>query len=278
MQYPKGYMDMDFYRKCVDEMVREGGQSIKFQWRGEPTLDPNLVERVQYAKRRGITEVMFNSNGFKLNATLIAELITAGLDKIIISVDGVSAEIYEKVRINGSYDRLIRNLNLLKDLSKGTQLKVRIQGVVMKENEEDMKGFKEYWAPLANELFLRKMYNPLKALNQGETKVGRRCPQTWQRLTVGWDGMVTSCCAPWEFGIVVGNANVRSLKEIWQGKAEEADIPSGLRKNYININQLRNAHRTDIAHTVEECAKCGLYDVRPEVRKQWDDFSKYRIK
>jgi len=271
-------MDWDLYTKLVDEGAKEGLQSIKLQWRGEPMLDKLLAQRIKYAKDKGILEVMFNSNGSLLAADRIADYIAAGLDKIIISVDGVSKEVYEKIRINGSYDKLVKNLTLLKDMARGTQLKVRIQGVLMRENKEDMVGFKEHWEPFADELFLRTMYNPLQALDQGETKVGRRCPQTWQRLTVSWDGLVTCCCEPWEMGIVVGNANVRSLKEIWQGQSFSSDLPKGARKDFKNINQIRHAHQFDYANEIEECRKCGMYDTRSGVKKEWDSFSKYKIK
>lgn len=270
-------MDWNLYTKLVDEISKEGGQSIKLQWRGEPTLDILLVNRVQYAKNSGILEVMFNSNAFLLTEKLIGKLIDAGLDKIIISVDGVSKEIYEKIRVNGSYEKLLGNLKLLKEMSKGTHLKVRIQGVLMRENKDDMKNFKEHWQPFADELFLRTMYNPLSALDQGDTPPGRRCPQTWQRLTIGYDGIAHPCCAPWESGLIVGNALRATLKEIWHGETVSGDIPESIRKNYININDLRKRHRFNSAHTVEECQKCGLYDVRPESRKIWDSYSRYRI-
>ena len=49
----KGYMDMDLYRKIVDE-AREFIFDINLAHRGESLLHPEIVEAIKYAKQSKI--------------------------------------------------------------------------------------------------------------------------------------------------------------------------------------------------------------------------------
>ena len=55
----KGIMKMDLYKKIIDEAAANNTYSIKLSWRGEPLLNPNLVEMIKYAKKKGIKDVAF---------------------------------------------------------------------------------------------------------------------------------------------------------------------------------------------------------------------------
>ena len=69
-----GNMDFDLYKRIVDECTREKVYSIKLSWRGEPLLNPKIVEMVTYAKKMGIPNVAFLSNGEPLNNEIIEDL------------------------------------------------------------------------------------------------------------------------------------------------------------------------------------------------------------
>jgi hypothetical protein len=44
-----------FFRKIIDECATRGVYSVKLSWRGEPLLNPHIVDMVRYAKEKGIT-------------------------------------------------------------------------------------------------------------------------------------------------------------------------------------------------------------------------------
>ena len=56
---------------------------------GEPFIDRQLVEKVRYAKQKGIKEVGMISNGSLITEKVARGMIEAGLDAINISVDAV---------------------------------------------------------------------------------------------------------------------------------------------------------------------------------------------
>ena len=62
---------------------------------GEPFLDRQLVEKVRYAKQKGIREVGMISNGSLITEEVARGMIEAGLDAINISVDAAGKEVFE---------------------------------------------------------------------------------------------------------------------------------------------------------------------------------------
>ena len=54
MHRRQGVMDMDLYTKVVDECASLGITHVRMHNYGEPFLDRQLVEKVRYAKSRGI--------------------------------------------------------------------------------------------------------------------------------------------------------------------------------------------------------------------------------
>ena len=73
----KGIMKMDLYKKIIDEAAANNVYSIKLSWRGEPLLNPNLVEMIKYAKKKGIKDVAFLTNAELLTDKKVRNLLKA---------------------------------------------------------------------------------------------------------------------------------------------------------------------------------------------------------
>ena len=58
-----GFMDKALVNKLIKECAELGVSSIKFNWRGEASLNPYLPEAIRLAKSEGILEVAINTNG-----------------------------------------------------------------------------------------------------------------------------------------------------------------------------------------------------------------------
>ena len=54
-------------KKVILEAVDFNIPSIKFNWRGEPLLNPNLSKLIKFAKDKGILETIINTNATNLN-------------------------------------------------------------------------------------------------------------------------------------------------------------------------------------------------------------------
>lgn len=220
-----GMIDIDFASGLIDQMAHGGAYSIKFNWRGEPALYKGLVSLVRYAKQKGIIDVQFNTNGIPYSEEKIRELIEAGLDRVIFSMDGATKETYENIRVGADYDKLVNNVKLFSQLRKElkkTKPHIRMQMVKTKANRDEVKQFIEMWKPFVDEIKV----NDVTDRGQGNTlsagdmiAVGRKkCPQPWQRMVVSWDGKVMPCCADWDMKWVIGDAKQVPLKVIWNGE------------------------------------------------------------
>lgn len=248
--FSRGFMDMKLFKKIIDEGAKKGLCAIKLNWRGEPLLHSKIPEMVAYAKKKGIIEVMFNTNGQLLTKEKSKALIEAGLDKIIFSFDGATKKTYEKIRQQGNYDRLVKNIKEFVKIRNEKGLKkpfIRIQTVKMKDTVKEVDKFKEMWGDIVDYVAV------LDYSNRGEEKsrsvetyeqVGRvACPQPFQRMLISWEGKVMMCCADWKMRSPIGDATKKSIQEIWHGEP---------------LRTYKKFHKAKQLHKMQACKNCFL--------------------
>jgi radical SAM protein with 4Fe4S-binding SPASM domain len=238
-----GMIDMDFAKQMVDQAAAGGTKSIKFNWRGEPALHKGLEELVAYAKQKGILEVQINTNGIPFTEKRINDLIDAGIDRVIFSMDGATKETYETIRVDASFDKLMKNITLFHKLreQKGrTRPFIRIQMVRMRDNRDEVQKFIDMWKGIADDIAVKDVTDRGQG---GHLSVGdqitigrRRCNQPWQRMIVARDGKVFPCCSDWDRTYEIGDATEDKLADIWKGKPME---------DLRNINREKRLNETD---------------------------------
>ncbi len=106
----QGVMDDSLFRKVVDDCADLGTRHVRLHNFGEPFVDRRLVEKIAYAKSRGIAEVGLISNGSLITDASARGMVQAGLDAINISVDASGKEVFERTRVGLSYDKVIANI------------------------------------------------------------------------------------------------------------------------------------------------------------------------
>ena len=224
-----GFIDKAFAKRIIREAAAGGVYSIKLNWRGEPALYADLADLVGFAKQSGIMEVQINTNGIPFSEKKIKDIIQAGLDRIIFSVDANSDETYSRIRIGGNFNSLINNIESFLRIREELNLKkpfVRLQMVRMKENRNEVDGFIARWGTRVDDLRVSDVTDrgQGKELIVGDQiAVGRKkCTQPWQRLVVSREGLVVGCCSDWHQRHIVGDARKESLKSIWTGKKMNA--------------------------------------------------------
>ena len=243
-----GRIDMNFAKGIIERAAKGGTKSVKFNWRGEPALHTGLEELVAYSKEMGILEVQINTNGIPFNARRIERMIDAGLDRVIFSVDGASAESYEAIRVGSDWKRLNENIRKFHEIRSAKGLVkpfIRIQMVRQELNADEVDLFFEQWKEIADDIAVKDVTdrgqgNQLFVGDQVATG-RRRCNQPWQRMIVARDGKVFPCCSDWDRTFEIGDANTTPLKEIWNGERMEA---------------LRDVNRQGRLDAVDPCRNC----------------------
>ena len=122
---PDKIMSMELFNKIIKEIKSLEIPSIKLNWRGEPLLNPNLIQMIKLAKKNGVIDVSINTNATTLDLKKSSEILDSGLDYIIFSFDGGTKKTYEKYRPGrfktNSFDTVyenIKNFCLLKKEKK----------------------------------------------------------------------------------------------------------------------------------------------------------------
>jgi len=220
----QGMMSRETAIAAIAEGIEGGAKLIKFNFRGEPGLSPLLIDMVKFAKDYGAVETMINTNLTSFSYRRLAKLYEAGLDLMIISIDGARKETYEKIRVKGDFDQLMKNLYYANAMNFP---KIRLQFVEQEANKHETEMFKTKFEEYSDEIVIQKVRD--RGAGEGQEATRVRCPQPWQRLVVAWDGKVFACCGNWNNEYPVGQFPNQSLKEIWNG-----DRLKALRKQATN--------------------------------------------
>ena len=233
---PDKIMNIEFAKKIILDAVNNSIPSIKFNWRGEPLLNPNLGKLIKFAKDKGMLETIINTNATNLTEKKGIELINSGLDYMIYSFDGGTKETYEKLRPGrfkkNKFEKVVENIKKFNDLKKRLNAKfpyTKIQMVLMNNNRNEVESFFEIFDNIVDEVTVtpyqerggnlddlsKKNLEILKKylsnnnlpedtpyMIDGEENIfistGRKtCKQIFQRLMVTYDGKAGMCCNDW---------------------------------------------------------------------------------
>jgi MoaA/NifB/PqqE/SkfB family radical SAM enzyme len=229
MHRKQGVMDMALFRKIVDECATLGIEHVRMHNYGEPFVDRSLVEKVRYAKERGIPQVGMISNGSLITEAAARGMIEAGLDAINISVDASGREVFESTRLGLKYDKVIGNIERLVKIRE--ELNRRrpklILSFVRQNNSVDEQAFIEHWRRIADKIHITDLHNWAGTLNQ-ESDVNYPCYRPWLTFTVLWDGRVSLCCADFDGRTVLGDLRTSTIGEIWN-----SDAYRGVRRQHL---------------------------------------------
>jgi MoaA/NifB/PqqE/SkfB family radical SAM enzyme len=103
---PTGNLKTDFFKSVIDEMYKDLVYLI-FYFQGEPYINPAFLDMVKYASQKKIYTIT-STNGHFLNDENARKTIESGLDRLIISVDGTTQQVYEQYRKEGNLETVLQ--------------------------------------------------------------------------------------------------------------------------------------------------------------------------
>ena len=117
-------MPLEVFRRVLAE-CRETAFVIQFYFQGEPLLNKDLPQMIREAHEAGLYTIV-STNSQAITPELAEALVQSGLDRIIISMDGLTQESYGAYRIGGSLDQCKAALQYLrKSKIKNQKSKIR---------------------------------------------------------------------------------------------------------------------------------------------------------
>lgn len=110
---------------------------------GEPLLNPHLEQFIAQAKKLMPEQswVGFQSNGLLLNNLRAVSLVAAGLDRICLSMDGVTPSTFSAIRAGGQLldlERALSAITAAKEICARPDLQIGVEYVVMRDNLEEL--------------------------------------------------------------------------------------------------------------------------------------------
>ena len=233
MKRKKGIMPWSLFSKIINEIAEvDKSTRVWMVFFGEALLlknrNPSIFEMISYAKSKGLSEVVLNSNGILLDERASKELISSGLDAIYIGIDAFESETYAKIRVGGDYERVVQNtlgLIRLKRAMNSEKPEVFVQFVVMDINEKEVNDFTQFWNRQGAAVKIRQKVSWAGSVDAPNLilKEQERWPCHWamQTMSITDTGKVVTCAVDLDARFVAGDISHQSLKEVWNGKLKD---------------------------------------------------------
>jgi len=254
-------MDFSLYKKAIDSIrnFQNKLKMLRFAGIGEPLLHKNIAEMVAYAVERKVSErVDIVTNGLALNPELSYALIKAGLTTLRVSINGLSAEDYQKnCGTAVHFERMIENLRVFFKHRGNTRVYIKIIDYIVKTEEQNKRFIKlfeplcdaiaiEHLTPTVEKIDIKKIAGDISLdVTQGGSPLidAKVCPQPFYMLQMNPDGKVVPCCSMTYPGIF-GNVNEEHIHQIWNSK---------------ELNAFRKIMLSGSPNAGVVCNKCQLY-------------------
>ncbi|PIR38185.1 MAG: radical SAM protein [Candidatus Zambryskibacteria bacterium CG10_big_fil_rev_8_21_14_0_10_42_12] len=248
-----GPMKFDLFKKVVDDICHfeRPVKVLRLYKDGEPLSNPRFADMVRYAKEKNCSEAIdTTTNAILLTRKMTDDIIEAGLDRMNISIYGMSTDQYvefsgRKVR----FDELVRNIRYLYE-NGGDKLVINI-----KINSDVVPGatrdkFYQSFGDICHEINDEHVMSCWSGfdydahgveVNQTVGIYGQTlpsevlvCPYVFYSFSINSDGTASTCFLDWDRQRRIGDTKTESVVDIWHGaqlRAWQEMMLRGERKN-----------------------------------------------
>jgi radical SAM protein with 4Fe4S-binding SPASM domain len=262
----RGFMSTGLFIKIMKEMSPYL-YNLNLYFQGEPMLHPQFFT---FLDNCSSVHTVVSTNGHFLSAENAEKIVKSKLNKLIISIDGADQKTYSAYRVDGDLNKVVEGLKNVSLAKKkyGSSIVIELQFIVNRINESQINAMKRLAHSVNANLRLKSMqvindsqiseWLPSESRFQrykkedGEYKLKNslrnRCARLWFNPVITWDGKVLPCCFDKDAEYVMGDLNVDSFRDIWDGPKYRI-----FRKSILTGR-----------HMIEMCRNCtsGLRGVR----------------
>ena len=261
---PTGMLETKFYTSVLDQLHRDSLYVI-FYFQGEPYLNPDFLQMVRYANSKKMYSAT-STNAHYLNDDVAKKTVESGLDRLIISIDGTTQEVYEQYRIGGQLTKVLEGAKNIIKWKKELRSKtpyVVFQFLVVAPNEHQLADIKKLAADIGVDDIAFKTaqindyqngnslipanteFSRYKKLPDGsfapKNKLLNHCWKVWQSAVITWDGKIVPCCFDKDANYQLGSLQETTFEKIWNSESY----------NKFRASVLKSRKEIDI------CANCS---------------------
>jgi len=250
-------MKDELFNKFVNEVSQFSDwiEIICLNRDGEPTLDKKLPLKIKKLKDVGIKKVRIVTNAQRLTNKFAQEILEAGIDEVMFSIDSIEKEVYEKIRIGLDFDKVFNNtldyIELRDKINKNSKITIRM--VEMPQTIGNKENWLSFWKSKVSKndsVYTMPMHNWGNQLQEEvEKKVNyystKACISPFSSVAIHSDGKIGICAADYNTKHHMGDFAEQSIEAIWQGK---------------KFNDVREAHLSKNRNKYSICRGCDIWD------------------
>ena len=264
---PKENLNFDQYKKIIDEAADHGCPSISAQGENEPFLNKKFESYIYYSYRKGIIDIMTNTNGSAITKKRSQKILDSGLTRLRFSLDAFTDQTYKKVRVGAiDLDKVKRNIFDFLDLKEKGGYKLPVVGVSfckLSTNIHELEDFKNYWRDKVDIVSVQTYVPP--SLNKKshfsfytedqfytEHNLNFRCNQPFQRIQIRNDE-IFPCC----YSLVLSDKGTKNYENFLIGNLKTHTIKQAW--NSEKMNKLRNLQKEGRLSQNPTCLNCAKF-------------------
>lgn len=272
MGRPTGLMDFELFKKSIDEIGDYVLLIILWDW-GEPFVNPAIYDMIAYAKKRNIGIISSTNAHVFAKKDNAKKLIKSGIDSIIVAIDGINQDTYERFRQTGKLETAlkgVRNLVAAKRALNSQTPLINFRFIVTKHNEHEIPELKKLVRSLGVDVLTIKTLNPYDFYSESSSKKqtyydrllpqdsryqrfryegpvedrhrikrSPKCTRAWDCLTIHWNGVVCLCTYDYKEKYIHGNVKTNTIKNVWFGTPIRS-IRRNFKNDWEQIDLCRN--------------------------------------
>lgn len=256
LERPARVMSLPEFKKIIDD-IKNLTHYLWLFLAGDPLMNPEFPKMVAYANANHL-DTTTSTNANRLTPDVADELISSGIDRLILSLDGTTEKTYEQMRRGGNFNTVMRNIEyLVAAKKKRGRVKpyLELQFIETKVNQHEKEDFIKLAKKLGVAYAIKSLGLPTwifddeicrvikeKYLPEGgkkryhqdlSLKRLKNC-QNVARSVILSDGTVCPCCYDVKGKINLGNALKESFLTIWQSEKYQK-VRKAMAKRQLNL-------------------------------------------
>jgi radical SAM protein with 4Fe4S-binding SPASM domain len=236
-------MTFEMFKSIVDEI--EGKVDfITLASRGEPLLNKKLPEMLAYAKGKFLG-LKINTNASHLTDEMSRIILDSGVSTVVFSADAGDKDVYESLRVNGNFDKVMSNISKFNQIRKlefsNSKTLTRVSGVLFNPGKQDMDSHRAAWENLVDQVAFVNYLPWENPYDSKPSEVDEPCSDLWRRMFIWWDGKVNPCDVDYLSWLSVGNVKAHKISDLW---------------NSEGYSSLRKSHNENMRKSITPCKSC----------------------
>ncbi len=272
----EAWFDFEVFKEVIDDAIPKGLKSIRMNYINEPLMRKDIIKFISYARKAGILDIYFSTNGSHLTDDVIRDLISSGLLRLQISLDAFTEETFNKIRTGGNFKSVIKNVLRFLEIRNEMDVKlptIRVNFVKTGVNKHELDDFIKFWKDKVDSIGIQDLVGIMdmygkkteEEIENTKPPVKFRCAQPFQHLTLRYDGTILPCCT--FFGAEIPVSKLKTNKKSKFSEIENIGLLDKSLKSKLIIRDIEETWKSKEMEYFREIHRNGEYWKHPVCKK-----------